>query len=69
MEYTALMHVWDYDIGTLQKTEEAERWALERAILYGLGGQKLPRGLLIKHLPALRIPEDRRAFLMLLLDV
>lgn len=63
------MHIWDYDIGTLKKTEEAERWALERAILYGLNGQRIPRNLLMKHLPHLRIPEDRRTFLMLLLDV
>lgn len=62
------MHLWDYDIGTLEPGEAGERWKLTRLILYGLGGEKIPPDLLRKHLPFLKIPEDRRAFLMLLLQ-
>lgn len=61
------MHVWDYDIGTLADTPEAERWKLERMICFGLCGQKLPRDLLRKHLPYLHIPPDFRGFLELIL--
>jgi len=66
--YTFSMHTWDYDIGTLQQGEEGERWKLTRMILYGLGGEKIPPALLRKHLAYLRIPEDRRAFLRLILQ-
>lgn len=41
-------------------------WNLERRIQYGLAGTKLDRALLEKYLPKLRIPEDRRAFLELI---
>jgi antitoxin (DNA-binding transcriptional repressor) of toxin-antitoxin stability system len=64
--YTGGMWNWDYDLATLQKGEAAERWRLERMILYGCT-EKIPAALLRKHLPALRIPDDRRSFLALLL--
>lgn len=61
------MHLWDYDKVTLQQGDDAERWQLERMILYGLGGEKLRVPLVRKHLPTLRIPEEHRYFLSLLL--
>ena len=61
------MHTWDYDRQTLTHDEAGERWALERAILYGLGGEKLDAALLRKHLSSLNIPDDRRYFLTLIL--
>lgn len=61
------MHNWEYDLTTLQEGDDAERWKLERLILYGLHGEKLPAALVRKHLPLLRIPEEHRHFLSLIL--
>ena len=59
---------WDYTQQEYDKqTASDERYHLERLINYGLNGQKLPRALLEKHLLELNIPEDRKAFLKLLL--
>ena len=65
--YTGAMHIWDYDPATLTQDATAEQWQLERMINYGLNGRKIPRALLEQHLPELRIPPDRRAFLQFLL--
>lgn len=62
------MHIWDYDQRTLMDDDVGQRWKLERQILYGLGDEKLDEALLRKHLPYLNIPEDRRYFLMLVLQ-
>ena len=65
------MHNWDYDLATLGKGPEAERWMLERLILYGLNGKKIPLRLLRKHWDYLKnrnnIPEERIHFLSLFL--
>ncbi len=53
---------------SLQPGAAGERWKLTRLILYGLGGEKIPRALLEKHLAELTIPEERRAFLSLILE-
>lgn len=59
---------WDYAKIAYQKQADADaRWRLERLINYGLGGEKLDPEALKKYLPQLDIPEDRRAFLELLL--
>ena len=59
---------WDYDKTAYQKQAAADPlWHMERLINYGLGEEKLDRQLLEKHLHELNIPEDRRAFLELLL--
>jgi hypothetical protein len=59
---------WDYTAEEYEKQAAAdERWHLERLINYGLGKEKLRRGSLERHLSALNIPEERRAFLELLL--
>jgi len=59
---------WDYTETEYQKQATKDpAWHLERLINYGLGDKKLNKDLLAKHLPALNIPEDRRAFLELLL--
>ena len=59
---------WDYSAEEYQKQARAdERWPLERLINHGLGNAKLPRDALERHLETLNIPEDRRAFLELLL--
>lgn len=60
--------IWDYGKTEYQKQAAADPvWHLERLINYGLGEEKLDRKLLEKHLFELRIPEDRRVFLELLL--
>ncbi len=57
------MYNWDYP-----KTKEHDvRWKLERLCTYGLHGEKIDRALLEEHLAQLRIPENTRAFLELLL--
>ena len=59
---------WDYAASEYEKQATAdERWRLERLINYGLGKEKLPRDSLERYLPTLKIPDDRRAFLELLL--
>lgn len=59
---------WDYDEKAVQKQAKADPvWQLERLINYGLNGKKLNKELLKKHLGVLHIPEDRRAFLELII--
>lgn len=60
--------VWDYAEIEYKKQAQADpQWHLERLINYGLGDEKIDRELLKQWLSRLRIPEDRRAFLELLL--
>lgn len=66
--YTIRMHNWDYDLATIRQNDDAERWKLERLILYGLGGEKISRQQLKKHRHSIAIPEDRLYFLNLLLE-
>ena len=59
---------WDYVKTEYQKQANAdEKWRLERLINYGLGNEKLKRAVLEKYLQELKIPEDRRAFLEVIL--
>ncbi len=59
---------WDYQQKEYDKQAKADPvWHLERLINYGLDGQKIKRNLLEKHFEQLRIPDDRRTFLELLL--
>ena len=59
---------WDYTTTEYQKQTQADpKWHLERLINYGLGDEKIERKLLEEHLNDLKIPDDRRAFLELLL--
>lgn len=59
---------WDYKQDEYLKQAKADPvWHLERLINYGLGDEKINREELEKYLPQLRIPEERRAFLELLL--
>lgn len=59
------MHNWDYP--KTETLKEDEKWYLERALTYGLAGEKLKRETVKGHLKNLKIPEDTRAFLELLL--
>ena len=59
--------VWDYTKKAYK--EQADKdiiWALERQINYGEGPKKLDRKLLKKYLSKLKIPENRRNFLKLI---
>ena len=59
---------WDYTKEEYEKQKKADPvWHLERLINYGLRGEKIDKKLLKKYLPKLKIPENRRAFLELLL--
>lgn len=59
---------WDYPKTEYKKQTQADPvWHLERIINYGLNGEKINREKLKQYLPQLKIPEDRRAFLELLL--
>ncbi|MBI3619152.1 hypothetical protein HY213_03940 [Candidatus Peregrinibacteria bacterium] len=70
-EYSIVMHNWDYDLTAMQAGPEAERWMLERMILYGLDGRRIPLELLRKHWAYLQgrttIPPERLHFLNLFL--
>ena len=60
--------VWDYDKTEYDKQAQANpKWHLERLINYGLGEVKINRKILKKYLAGLNIPDDRRAFLELLI--
>lgn len=63
------MHNWDYK--NLKDTDWTDKnqaiWCLERMINYGLGEEKLKRELLEKYLPELKIQDNTRQFLELLL--
>lgn len=60
--------IWDYGKTEYQKQAMADPvWHLERLINHGLGEERIDRKLLEKHLVELKIPEDRRFFLELLL--
>lgn len=59
---------WDYDDRNYKKQAAADvQWRLERAINFGVGKTKLNRELVKQYLPKLNIPENRKAFLELLL--
>lgn len=59
---------WDYDTTEYQKQAQADpKWHLERLINYGLGDEKLDKKMLEKYINELRIPDEKRAFLELLL--
>ena len=67
-EFIVKSMTWDYAAEEYEKQAAAdEQWHLERLINYGLGNEKLRRDSLERHLATLRIPEERRAFLELLL--
>lgn len=58
---------WDYSVQAAKKQAQADKlWRLERFINYGTPKMKLRRAELKQLLPELRISEDRRAFLHLL---
>jgi len=60
---------WDYTETEYNKQKTAdERWHLERLILYGTQGEKIKETALRAYLKDLQIPEERRAFLELLLN-
>ena len=60
--------VWDYTKTEYEKQAKADPvWHLERLINYGLEKEKINRKFLEKHLKELRIPENRRKFLNLIL--
>lgn len=59
---------WDYQKEEYLKQAKVDPiWHLERLINYGLRGKKIDEKMLKKYLPQLKIPEERRAFLELIL--
>lgn len=60
---------WDYDKTEYeQQADFDEVWRLERLIKYGPErGEKINKETLRKNWPKLKIPDDHRAFLELLL--
>jgi hypothetical protein len=59
---------WDYTDHAFAKQAQADNlWFLERKINYEEDGVRLDRYLVKTHFDRLRIPDDRKAFLALLL--
>jgi len=59
---------WDYKQRAAKKqAENDEKWALERLINFGVGRHKLSKRLLRKYLPELRIDDNKRAALELII--
>ena len=63
------MRNWDYqNLENLDLTDKNQAiWYLERLINYGLGEQKLQKEMLEKYLPELKITDNTRLFLELIL--
>lgn len=60
--------IWDYQQIEYEKQAKADPiWHLERLINYGINDKKINREMLKKYLHQLKIPQERRAFLELLL--
>lgn len=60
--------MWDYTKTEYDKQAAADpKWRLERLLLYGMNGEKLDRKLLEQYFTELKIPDNTRAFLELLL--
>ncbi len=60
--------MWDYTADAYATQAQHDPvWALERLITFGLHGTRIDRTLLKQYIGQLRIPDDRRAFLDLLL--
>jgi hypothetical protein len=59
---------WDYTDEAYQTQAAAdERWHVERLLRHGLGDERINPQLLKKYWKELRMPENMRAFLALLL--
>ncbi|MBI5230148.1 MAG: hypothetical protein HY981_02535 [Candidatus Magasanikbacteria bacterium] len=59
------MHNWDYP--KIKKTKANKIWWFERLLTYGLGRTRVKKAELKGALPRLRIPDDTRSFLELLI--
>lgn len=59
------MHNWDYP--KTKKLKNNEVWYLERLLIYGLNKEKIDRGMLERNFNKIKIPDNTRAFLELLL--
>lgn len=59
------MRNWDYP--KIKKTRANKMWFLERLLTYGLGHTRVRKAEVKRALPRLRIPDDTRAFLELLI--
>jgi len=60
--------IWDYNKKEYKKQMDKDPiWRLERLINFGIGGEKIERKVLEKYIHKIKIPENRRAFLELLL--
>lgn len=59
---------WDYTKKAVkQQAKRDPLWEMQRLLEYGLGKKKLKASQMKKHFKQLRLPENRRAFLELLL--
>ena len=59
---------WDYSKTEYDKQAKSDPiWHLERLINYGLNGEKINKETLKKYFHQLKIPQNRRDFLELLL--
>lgn len=59
---------WDYEKKEYEKQAKADPvWHMEHLINYGLNGEKLNEEMLKKHFAEIKMPENRRDFLELLL--
>lgn len=62
------MYNWDYNLKNIdERDEQFIIWKLERLVNYGLGEEKIDAKLLEKYFNKIKIPENTRAFLELLL--
>ena len=62
------MYNWSTDTKELKKDKKKYAiWRLEQLVNFGLGKEKIERKVLEKYLHKLKIPENRRAFLELIL--
>ena len=62
------MQIWDYDTSKQDLNSESwQLWKLQRQLDYGLGEEKLSRVMLEKYWDQLKMPDETRTFLELIL--
>lgn len=62
------LYAWDYNLKDVdEENEQFIIWKLERQLCYGPRGEKLDEKLLRKYFHKVKMPENTRAFLELLL--
>ncbi len=62
------MNVWDYKQAQLQQMPDYEKWRIERLLNYGMDGERIKKEDLKKYWNELKIPNETRELLQLIME-